>query len=154
MGSIRKLVVGGALVAGLAFGIVWGPDGTARGGMSSSALTGVIYSYENPANLIVSFKVIDSTNGDVVWQSNPNEIVLTQSGAQLTYDIEVDESFRPDDPKYEWVMVVNAVRADQAVYWTSFVFNDIFDVDHVAPDVPGLQDIQRRIVEAHVTIED
>jgi hypothetical protein len=145
--GFRKLSVICAFALAVSVGFLGGSgDGEAHAGMSSSALTGVMYAWEDPAEPVISYKVIDSTNGNIVWQSAPSDmmvvvVVVVDYGVLLIVSIEVDEAFRPDGPIFEWVMVTNAVRANSGVWWTQFVFNDIFDVNHWAPDVPGFSNI-------------
>lgn len=150
---LRRILLGGALALACiaTIGFVVLPSDEARGGMSSSAITGTLETTAPLQEVRVGFKVVDSLTGDIVWQSIPTEVAATVGGGVITYSAQVNEDFRPDDPRYEWVMWVYAVRAKTEVRVADFVFKDVFDVDHHAVVPEG--NIQGRIVEVAVNID-
>ncbi len=149
----RKVLVVLLISAVASIGLLLLPTGDARGGMSSSALVGVMLTSVQPNDLIVSFKVIHTPTGDIVWQSAPEDITIAATNGQIQYSTLVNPNFRPDDPSYDWVMWVSARGATAPVMVQGFLFNDIFDVDHFSPNAPT-GNIQGRITELHVTIEN
>lgn len=153
--TFKKASLALALIGAIGIGsLAFTPTEPVRAGMSSSALTGVMDTEVSPSQLVVTYKVINSITGAVVWQSDPSDITINQDVAAETLDYTaiVDGSFRPTGVQYEWVMVVDATRASLPVHMTSYTFNDVFDIDH-AGAIPG-NNLQGRITELQVTILD
>ena len=140
---------------GIATGTVVFDSDESKAGMSSSALTGWLGYSGNADDLAVSFKVVDSLTGDIVWQASQAEITRTvYSGYNLvSYNVTVDPAVAPLDPRYEWVWWVYAARAQAPVTLHSLVYNDFFNVNHVDANLPQ-GNIQGRIIEAHVDVSE
>lgn len=152
MKTASRLLIALALAAIVVVAtLVIPPSDPADAGMGWSAITGVIDTGVPADQLVVSFKVVDKLTGDVVWQTSSEEVVTTQVKGQVHYGAIVDGSVRPDDPSYEWVMWVYAVRAEGPVYVNGFTLNDQADNDHHGA-LPGY-DVQGRMVEVPLSIQ-